>query len=89
MAVYREELLDAERAGRAAYEAMERWVARPPDAEDDTTGATLEAHARDLRESRERLRELLSEHGNRDDIVDALARNEQYHAKLGLSMRGE
>ena len=87
MTVYRDDLLAAERSGQNAYEAMERWVARPPDAEDRTTGAMLEGYARDLRGSRERLRKLLSDHGNRDDIVAALARNEEYHRKLGLSMK--
>jgi hypothetical protein len=87
MSVYRDELLDAEQSGLAAYEAMERWVGRPPDADDDTPGAVLEAHARTLRDSRERLRQLLADHGNRDDIVEALAKNETYHRHLGLSIR--
>jgi hypothetical protein len=86
MSVYRDELLDAEKSGLAAYEAMERWVGRPPD-DDDTPGAVLEAHARTLRESRERLRQLLADHGKRDDIVEALAKNEAFHRSLGLSMR--
>ncbi|HLY02047.1 MAG TPA: hypothetical protein VKR56_06055 [Candidatus Cybelea sp.] len=87
MSVYRVELLEAERSGLAAYEAMERWVSRPPEAHDDTPGAVLEGYARDLRESRERLLKLVAGHGNRDDIVEALAKNEQYHVSLGLSIR--
>ena len=87
MSVYRDELLDAERVGLTAYEGMERWVSHPPDARDDTPGAVLEGYARDLRDSRERLRTLLADHGNRDDIVEALAKNERYHLSLGLSIR--
>lgn len=87
MSVYRDELLAAERQGRAAYEAMERWVSRPPDAPDDTPGAVLEGYARDLRASRERLRKLLADHGIRDDISKALTENEGYHRSLGLSIR--
>ncbi len=87
MSIYRDELLDAERQGLAAFEAMERWVSRPPEAHDDTTGAVLEGYARDLRESRERLLELLADHGIRDDIAEALAKNERYHRSLGLSIR--
>ncbi len=87
MSVYRDELLAAQRAGRAAHEAMEKWVSRPADAPDDTPGAVLEAHARDLRASRERLRTLRSDHGNRDDIMAALEENEAYHRLLGLSIR--
>jgi hypothetical protein len=87
MSVYRDELLDAERDGLAAYEAMEQWVSRPPEAHDGVPGAVLERYARDLRESRERLLKLLAGQGNRDDIVEALAKNEQYHRSLGLSIR--
>ncbi len=87
MSVYRDELFEAERKGLAAYEAMERWVSQPPDAHDDTPGAVLEGYARDLRESRERLRNLLADHGNRDDIAEALAKSERYHRSLGLSIR--
>ncbi|HEY1975110.1 MAG TPA: hypothetical protein VGG89_01015 [Candidatus Baltobacteraceae bacterium] len=87
MSAYRDELQAAERLGLAAYEAMERWVSRPPDATDDTPGAVLEGYARDLRESRERLRKLLADHGIRDDIEQALAKSEQYHRSLGLSIR--
>jgi hypothetical protein len=65
---------------------MERWVSRPPDAP-DIPGAVLESYAQDLRESRERLRKLLSDHGNRDDIIQALAKSEAYHRRLGLSIR--
>lgn len=87
MSAYRDELQAAERQGLAAYEAMERWVSRPPDSPDDTPGAVLEGYARDLRESRERLRTLLADHGVRDDIEQALAKSEQYHRSLGLSIR--
>ncbi|MFN2527438.1 MAG: hypothetical protein ABR584_01815 [Candidatus Baltobacteraceae bacterium] len=87
MSVYRDELLAAQRAGRAAHEAMEKWVSRPADAPDDTPAAVLEGYARDLRASRERLRELYGEHGNRDDIMAALEENEAYHRLLGLSIR--
>jgi hypothetical protein len=87
MSVYRDELLEAERNGLAAYEAMEHWVSRPPEAHDDVPGAVLEGYARDLRESRERLLKLLAGHGNRDDIVEALTKNERYHRSLGLSIR--
>ena len=66
---------------------MEQWVARPPDSTDVTPAAVLEGHARELRESRERLRALYSEHGNRDDIVDALEESERFHRSLGLSIR--
>ncbi len=86
MSIYQDELLAAERQGLTAYDAMEAWVARAVDAP-DTPGAILEGHARDLRESRERIRKLLSEHGNRDDIVDALAKSETYHRALGLGIR--
>ncbi|MGA2758997.1 MAG: hypothetical protein ABSF08_01590 [Candidatus Cybelea sp.] len=66
---------------------MERWLSRPPDAHNDTPGPVLEAYARDLRESREQLRSLLADHGNRDDIVEALSESERYHRSLGLSIR--
>jgi hypothetical protein len=87
MSIYKDELLAAERQGLTAYDAMEAWVSRPADAPEDTPGAILEGYARDLRESRERLQKLLSEHGNRDDIMEALARSEGYHRALGLSIR--
>jgi hypothetical protein len=87
MSVYRDELFDAKRIGLAAYEAMARWVTRPPEAHDDVPGAVLEGYAWDLRESRERLLQLLAGHGNRDDIVQALAESERYHRSLGLSIR--
>ena len=86
MSIYKDELRAAEQQGSAAHDAMEAWVSRPDDAP-DTPGAILEGHARDLRESRERIRRLLSEHGNRDDIVDELAKSEAYHKSLGLSIR--
>ncbi len=87
MSAYRDELSDAERNGLAAYEAMEQWVSRPREADDDVPGAVLEGYARDLRESRERLLKLLAGHGNRDDIVEAITKNERYHRSLGLSIR--
>ena len=87
MSVYRDELTAAQRQGLTAYEAMERWVSRPPDAPDDTPGSVLEGYARDLRQSRERLRKLLADHGVRDDIEKALTENEEYHRSLGLSIR--
>jgi hypothetical protein len=83
---YRDELAAAERQGKAAHEAMEAWVSRPLDAP-DVPGAVLEAHANDLRESRERLRLLLREQGVRDDIEAALAANEEYHRSVGLSIK--
>jgi hypothetical protein len=86
MSVYRDELLAAERQGSAAHDAMEKWISRAPGAP-DTPGAVLEGYARDLRESRERIRTLLSEHGNRDDIMQALANSEGYHRGLGLSIK--
>lgn len=86
MSVYRDELVAAERQGSAAHEAMERWVNRALGTP-DTPGAVLEGYARDLRESRERIRKLLSEHGNRDDIMQALAKSEAYHRGLGLSIK--
>ncbi len=86
MSAYKDELADAERQGNGAYEAMEAWLSRPLDAP-DVPGEVLEAHAKALRESRERIRRLLSDEGVRDDIEAALARNEEYHCALGLSMR--
>ena len=65
---------------------MEAWLDRPLDAA-GVSGAVLEARANELRESRERIRELLGREGIRDDIEAALARNEQYHRSLGLSIR--
>lgn len=87
LSIYKDELQAAEQQGSAAYNAMEAWVSRPADAPDDTPGAVLEGYARDLRQSRERIRTLLSEHGNRDDIVEALANSEAYHRALGLSIK--
>ena len=83
---YKNELADAERQGKAAHDAMEAWVSRPLDAP-DIPGSVLEAHAKSLRESRERMQRLLSEEGIRDDIEAALARNEEYHRSLGLSVK--
>ncbi len=86
MSIYGEELAAARRQGREAYEAMEAWVSRPLDTP-GASGAVLEGHANELRRSRERLQELLSQHGIRDDIAAALAENEEYHRSLGLTVR--
>ncbi len=86
MSVYNEELIDARREGREAYDAMEAWVSGPTDAP-EVPGAVLEAQARKLRESRERLRKLREDHGERDDIVAALTESEEFHRSLGLSIR--
>ena len=86
MSSYRDELAGAERQGKAAHDAMEGWVSRPLDAA-DVPGEVLEGYARELRESRERLKRLIREQGVRDDIEAALASNEQYHRSLGLSIR--
>ncbi len=61
-------------------------MSRPLDAP-DVPGEVLEAHAKALRDSRERIRGLLSDEGVRDDIEAALTRNEEYHRSLGLSIR--
>ncbi|MBV8491764.1 MAG: hypothetical protein JO199_14655 [Candidatus Eremiobacteraeota bacterium] len=86
MSVYAAELEAAERQERAAYEAMEAWLNRPLDAP-GLSGAQLEGYARDLRASRERLRELLNAHGKNDDLRAALARNEERHRSVGLTVR--
>lgn len=65
---------------------MDAWVSRPLDAP-DVPGEVLESYAKDLRESRERIRALLLEQGTRDDIEAALATNEEYHRSLGLTIR--
>jgi hypothetical protein len=83
---YKDELADAERQGLAAHDAMEAWISRPLDAP-DVPGEVLEAHAKTLRDSRERIIRLLRDEGIRDDIEAALARNEAYHQSLGLSIR--
>jgi hypothetical protein len=83
---YGDELSEAQRRGRLAYEAMDAWVSRPLDSP-GAPGETLEGHARVLRDSRERLRRLRELHGERDDIDAALAQNEDYHRALGLSLR--
>jgi hypothetical protein len=85
---YSEELADARRQGREAHDAIEAWLSRPIDAP-DVPGEVLEAHARDLRNSRERLKKLVEEHGIRDDLEAALKENVAYHASLGLSMRDQ
>ena len=86
MSTYKSELAEAERQGKTAHDAMDEWINRPLDAP-DVPGAVLEAHANALRESRERIRALLSQEGVRDDLEAALARNEEYHRSLGLSIR--
>ncbi len=88
MAHYSDELAEAERQGRDAHDAMEAWLSRPIDAP-EVPAKVLEAHARTLRESRERLRRLHAQEGERDDIAAALTRNAEYHRALGLSVRGE
>lgn len=88
MSIYEDELAQARRQGKAAYDEMEAWVSRPLDAP-DVPGAVLEAHARELRASRERLKKLIREHGIRDAIEAALAENEAYHRSLGLTLRDE
>lgn len=87
MSTYAGALESARNQGRVARDAMEAWVSRAPDEADATPASVLEGHARDLRASRERLLELLGQHGNRDDIEAALEENEQYHKSLGLSIR--
>ncbi len=87
MSAYRDELHAARRRGRDAHEEMERWVSRPADAPDETPASALEACARTLRSSREALLSLYADHGNRDDIVEALAESERFHRDLGLSVR--
>ena len=86
MSSYRDELAEARRQGKAAYDAMEAWVSRPLDGP-DVPGAVLEGYARELRESRERLKQLIREQGVRDDIEAALVENEEYHHSLGLTIR--
>lgn len=86
MSGYKDELGDAQRQGKAAHDAMEAWVNRPLDAP-DVPGEVLEGYARELRASRERLKQLVREQGTRDDIEAALAANEAYHRSLGLSIR--
>jgi len=86
MSSYRDELAEAQRQGKAAHDAMEAWVSRPLDAP-DVPGEVLEGYARELRESRERLKQLIREQGVRDDIEAAIAENEAYHRSLGLSIR--
>jgi hypothetical protein len=86
MSIYGQTLAEAEQQGASAYHAMEAWVSRPIDAP-DVPGSVLEGYANELRASRERLRALLSEHGSRDDIVAALVQNEEFHRRLGLTIR--
>lgn len=86
MSIYRNELAEAMRQGKVAHDSMEAWVSRPLDAP-DVPGEVLEGYARELRESRERLQQLIREQGTRDDIEAALIENEKYHRSLGLSIR--
>ena len=86
MSLYRSELEAAERRSQEAYEAMEAWLSRPLDAP-DVPGAVLEGHAKVLRDTREWLHALVAEHGIRDDLAAALERNQEYHRRLGLSVR--
>jgi hypothetical protein len=86
LSVYSQKLAAAELQGRTAFEALDAWASRPLDAP-DVSGAVLEGYAKQLRESRERLRALHGEQGIRDDIAAALGRNEEYHRRLGLSIR--
>lgn len=86
MSSYKDELAEAERQGKAAHDAMEAWVSRPLDAP-GAPGEVLEGHAHELRASRERIRQLIREQGNRDDIEAALSANEKYHRSLGLGIR--
>ena len=86
MSTYRDELAEAKRRGKVAYDAMEAWVSRPLDAP-EVPGEVLESYARELRESRERIKQLIREQGTRDDIEAALNQNEEYHRSLGLSIR--
>ena len=86
--MYRDELEEAVRQGATAHAAMEAWLSRPVDAP-DVPGAVLEGYAKTLHASRETLQRLRSEHGVRDDIDEALARNTEYHRSLGLSMKDQ
>jgi hypothetical protein len=86
MSIYARELAQAERDGAQAFAAMDAWVARPLDAP-SVPGAVLEGYAKALRQSRERLRQLQSAHGIRDDIAAALAQNQEYHRRLGLTIQ--
>lgn len=88
MSSYRNELAEAKRQGKVAHDAMEAWISRPLDAP-DVPGEVLEGYARELRESRERLQQLIREQGTRDDIEVALSENEEYHRSVGLSIRYE
>ncbi|HVA27315.1 MAG TPA: hypothetical protein VNF68_04000 [Candidatus Baltobacteraceae bacterium] len=85
---YRDVVAAAEQQGRVAFDAMEAWVSRPLGAPDIPV-PVLEGYARDLRESRERLRQLLAQEGIRDEIESALARNTEYHRSLGLSIKDQ
>jgi hypothetical protein len=86
VSAYGEELAAAEQQALAAFEAMDAWLSRPLDGP-DVAGAVLEGYARDLRESRERIRALIAEYGVRDDLEAALERSEVYHRSLGLTIK--
>ena len=86
MSSYTKQLHEAQQRAREAFEAMEAWVNRPPDAP-DVPGAVLEGYAKTLRDSREELQEILRQEGVRDDISAALAQSEEYHRRLGLTVR--
>jgi hypothetical protein len=86
VSAYGEELAAAEQQALAAFEAMDAWLSRPLDGP-DVAGAVLEGYAKNLRESRERIRALIAEHGVRDDLEAALERSEVYHRSLGLSIK--
>lgn len=86
MSAYGEELAAAQQQALAAFEAMDAWLSRPLDGP-DVAGAVLEGYAKSLRESRERIRGLIAEHGVRDDLEAALERSEVYHRSLGLSIK--
>jgi hypothetical protein len=86
LSAYGDELAAAEQQALAAFEAMDAWLSRPLDAP-DVAGAVLEGYAKDLRESRERIRALIAENGIRDDLEAALERSEVYHRSLGLSIK--
>jgi hypothetical protein len=83
---YENELHEAERAGRVAYDAMNAWLDRPADAPNDTPPEVLEAHARALRQSRSRICALIERHGEQPDLTAALAGNAGYHERLGLRL---
>ncbi len=88
MKEHERELADAERQGQAAHAAMDAWLNRAVDAP-ETPAALLEEYARELRESRARIRRIADALGQRDEIERALVRNAEYHRSLGLSIKDE